>query len=92
LTTDAYQGEYDDQDKAGLQVAYLDAYLHNGGVRYSVIRNEEHKGSSVRACHHLTNAQLQEEFDDASGDGFVTAALAGYSVGNQSHFAAVWRK
>jgi hypothetical protein len=92
LTTEAYQEEFINQDKAGRLVTYLDAYLHNGGVRYSAIWNEEHKGISIKARHHLTATQLQEEFDEASGDGFVTTVLAGYFVSGQTHFAAVWRK
>ncbi len=92
LTTEAYQEEFFDQSGAGRQVAYLDAYLHNGSVRYSVIWNEEHKGSTVRGHHHQTSAQLQEKFDDATADGFITTVLAGYFVNNESHFAAIWRK
>jgi hypothetical protein len=91
LTPDVYQTEFDRLLGDGFHVAYLDGYRHDGGVRLSAIWNREHQGVS-RGQHGLDGGDYQDAYDDARSEGFATAAVTGYSLGNQANFAAVWHR
>ncbi len=93
LTPEQYQIEFDEhKDKDdGFSITYLDAYEHDGNVRFATIWNQEHKGIT-RARHHLTGDGYQKEHEKALKDGFLTAIVAGYALNNKPRFLGVWRK
>jgi hypothetical protein len=91
LTPTQYQIAFDANNRAGRQLVYLNAYKHNGGVRFSAIWNSATNGAFV-AKHGLTGAQYQAQWSTWTGQGFSTQVVTGYSVGNQHRFAALWRK
>jgi hypothetical protein len=91
LTASEYQDEFDKNKAAGRQLAYLNAYTHNGGVRFSAIWNAVTKGEFA-ARHGLTGFEYQAEWKKWTGKGYLTQVVTGYESGNNAHFAGLWRK
>ncbi|WP_445250747.1 peptidoglycan DD-metalloendopeptidase family protein [Microcoleus sp. OTE_8_concoct_300] len=93
LTPEQYQNEWNDNVAVGRQLAYLSAYEHLNEVRFSAIFQQKVIGSGQTVGrHHLTSAQMQDEYDKWLGQGLLTRVIAGYQRGNQHQFAAAWRK
>ena len=93
LTPEQYQKEWNDNVAAGRQLAYLSAYQHLNEVRFSALFQQKVIGSGQTVGrHHLTSAQMQDEYDKWLGQGMLTRIIAGYQMGNQHQFAAAWRK
>ncbi len=91
MTPSEYQQEFNQNQQAGRQVAYLNAYLHNGQPRFTAIWNAVANGP-FKARHGLSSSQYQQQWDANTQQGFQTQLVTGYQQGNTSRFAAAWRK
>lgn len=91
LTPAEYQTHFDQNIKAGRNLAYLSAYTHGGSPRISAIWQQKPPGALV-ARHGLSGAQYQSEFDAQLAAGFLTRAVTGYEQGGAHRFAAFWTK
>jgi len=90
LTGAQYQEEFDRNSRAGRQLSYLNAYVHEGQPYFTAIW-EEVSGKTV-AGHGLTGADYQREWSDARAGGLLTGAVTGYDSGGRANYAAYWRR
>ena len=91
LTPAEYQKLSDENKEKGRQLAYLDAYEHQGQPRFSAIWNSTTQGA-YKARHGLSGGAYQQEWEDALQGGLLTRVITGYEDGNAVRYAAVWRK
>ena len=93
LTAAEYQKEWNDNSAAGRQLAYLVAYNHSDGPRFSAIFQQKVAGTGGTVGHHgLTPAQMQSNYDQNLAAGLLTRSIAGYDQGGHATYAAAWRK
>jgi len=93
LTPAEYQQEWNDNSAAGRQLAYLDAYNHTDGPRFSAIFQQKVAGTGGTVGHHgLTAVQMQTNYNQNLAGGFLTRVIAGYDQNGQATYAAAWRK
>jgi murein DD-endopeptidase MepM/ murein hydrolase activator NlpD len=93
ITPADYQTAWDDNEKAGRQLAYLTACQHSGGVRFSAIFQELTPGSGgTFGLHGLDEAAFQATLDAQVKNGALTRVVAGYADGGQATFAGAWRR
>jgi murein DD-endopeptidase MepM/ murein hydrolase activator NlpD len=90
LTPAEYQQLSDENKQKGRQLAYLNAYEHQGQPRFTAIWNSATKGS-FKARHDLSGGQYQQEWESSVKAGLLTRAVTGYVEGSQVRYAAVWR-
>ncbi len=86
-----YQQAFDDNAKAGRGLAYVNAYVHGGKPQFSAIWSAKGAGP-LKARHGLSGAQYQDEWNSATGAGYLTRDVTGYSAGGAARYAAIWRK
>ena len=91
LTAAEYQQLSDENKQKGRQLAYLNAYEHQGQPRFTAIWNSATKGA-FKARHDLSGGQYQDEWEAATKGGMLTRAVTGYMEGAEVRYAAVWRK
>ena len=91
LTPAEYQKLSDENKEKGRQLAYLNAYEHQGQPRFSAIWNSSTQGG-FKARHGLSGGAYQQEWEDALKGGLLTRAVTGYEDGDTVRYAAVWRK
>jgi hypothetical protein len=91
LTPAEYQQLSDENKQKGRQLAYLNAYEHQGQPRFTAIWNSSTKGS-FKARHDLSGGQYQQEWESSLKGGMLTRAVTGYVEGSEVRYAAVWRK
>ena len=93
LTPAEYQQEWNDNSAAGRQLAYLVAYNHSDGPRFSAIFQQKVAGTGGTVGHHgLTPAQMQTDYDQNLAAGLLTRVIAGYDQNGHATYAAAWRK
>ncbi len=90
LTAAEYQEKFEENKQKGRQLAYLNAYEHQGQPRFSAIWTSAQGGS--KALHGLSGNAYQQEWEDATKAGLLTRAVTGYADGSAIRYAAVWRK
>jgi hypothetical protein len=91
LTSAQYQQQFNLNKRSGRQIAYLNAYIHNGETRFTAIWNSNTKGL-FKARHGLSSAGYQQNWEDAIKTGLLTRNVTGYADGNSAKYAGVWRK
>jgi hypothetical protein len=91
LTPDEYQQAFADNTAQGRKPVYLNAYGLDGKIYFSAIFASKPAGA-LSARHGLSGQQYQSEWENATGNGYLTRVVTGYSVGGSARFAAVWRK
>jgi hypothetical protein len=85
LTPAAYQQAWNDNNAAGRQLAYLVAYNHSDGPRFSAIFQQKVAGTGGTVGHHgLTAAQMQTNYDQNLAVGLLTRVIAGYDQNGQA--------
>ena len=93
LTPAQYQQQWNDNNAAGRQLAYLVGYNYNGGPHLSAIFQQKVSGTGGTVGKHgLTAAQMQAAYDQELGAGLLTRVLCGYEQNGQATYAAAWRK
>ena len=90
LTPAQYQQYFDANHKQGRQLAYLNAYQYKGGTRFSAIWTSANQGA-FSARHGLSSGQYQQHWQSNTQNGRLTRVVTGYSHGNSSRYAALWR-
>lgn len=91
LTPDEYQQAFADNTAQGRKPVYLNAYGLGGKIYFSAIFAAKPAGA-LSARHGLSSQQYQSEWENATGNGYLTRVVTGYAVGDSARYAAVWRK
>jgi hypothetical protein len=83
--------EYSDKQK--FRLVYLNAFVQNGKPLLSGIWYKTAPGFNTWwAKHHLTGSGYQTEFNNYTGQGYLTRAVTGYEDGNTAHYEGIWSK
>ncbi len=91
LTSSQYQSAFDTYAGQGYRLVLVNGYTVNNQARYVAIW-EKKSGPAWVAKHGLTSSQYQNAFNTYAGQGYRLVHVSGYSVNNQSRFAAIWEK
>ena len=91
MTPGQYQSEFNANAQAGRELAYLNAYRHGNGVRFTAIWHQN-GASPSSARHGMTGGQFQAAFDQHLASGYLTRAITGYEVSGSVRFGAYWAK
>jgi hypothetical protein len=91
LTPAQYQKEFDDNRKAGLHLAYVNAYTHEGSTFYSAIWTRASGGGLV-ARHGMSGNEYQAQWEDARRDGLLTRAVSASEAGGRATYVAFWQR
>lgn len=86
-----YQALAEDLTGKGMELAYLNTYVHGGQLQYSAVFVGDIDRPQVLR-HGMDPVRYQHEFDDWTGKGFGLKLVAGAGVGTQHRFAAVWQR
>ena len=74
-----------------MELSYLNTYVHQGEVQYSVVFVEHIDRPQVWK-HGLGEKAYQTEFAALASKGFGLKLVAGAGAGTKHHFAAVWQR
>jgi hypothetical protein len=91
LTPAQYQKEFDDNREAGLHLAYVNAYTHEGSTFYSAIWTRASGGGLV-ARHGMSGNEYQAQWEDARRDGLLTRAVSASEAGGRASYVAFWQR
>jgi hypothetical protein len=91
LTDTAYQQLFDEQTKAGLGLAYLNAYVVSGAPRFVALFAASSK-AVLQAKHGMTAASFTSQTTTLEKQGYSTRAVSGYASNGKPAFIAYWSK
>ncbi len=74
-----------------MELAYLNTYVHQGEVQYSVVFVENIDRPQVWK-HGMSAAAYQTQFDTLADEGFSLRLVAGVGTDQAHRFAAVWQR
>ncbi|GIH17860.1 hypothetical protein Raf01_60320 [Rugosimonospora africana] len=89
LSPTDYQTLFNQETKAGLAPAYLDAYTSGGTVRFIALFASVPK-VSYQAQHGMTASQAASVTTTREKSGYLTGSAAGYDDGGQARFLVYW--
>lgn len=87
-----YQEVFDDADRSGYRLEWIDGYTDNGKVHFNVIFRTNEPEIAWVSHHNMTGATYQENFDKYRDEGFSLDHVDSYAVGNNVLYAAIWTK
>jgi hypothetical protein len=88
LSVGEYQQKFTDNAKAGLHLAYLNSYLHNGDINIVAIWYQNIPAPDVQ--HHLDTQEFDALLKKERKANKYLRALTGYQRGVVPNFAASW--
>jgi hypothetical protein len=91
MTSDQYQGVFNQLASRGYRLSWVSGYAVAGEILYAAIF-EKSSGPAWFARHGLSSQDYQAAVDDALSKGFRVQHVCGYSLDDQSYFAAIWQK
>lgn len=89
LTSNEYQTEFNKWTGQGYRLKKVSGYSLNGQARFAAIFEKSGSGTWA-ARHNMTAQQYQDEFDRFFYMGYRPVWVNGYTVNNQSYYAAIW--
>ncbi len=75
----------------GLQISYLNAYVHDGKLHFSAVWNSKTRGTD-RIIYSMNPRHFIRESNSSKRLGYLTRFVTGYATGRNANFAVVWRK
>ncbi len=92
LTSQAYQGVFNDLTGKGYRLVDVEGYATQGGVvRYAALFLRT-QGPAWLARHGLTSGQYQNAFNKAVGQGYRLVHVDGYWTPQGVRYAAIWER
>jgi hypothetical protein len=91
MTSDQYQGVFNRLTSQGYRLSWVSGYAVAGETLYAAIF-EKSSGPAWFARHGLSSHAYQAAVDDALSKGFRVQHVCGYSLDDESYFAAIWQK
>lgn len=89
LDADAYQAEFDRRTGEGLRVTDISGYEWNGAPTYTVIFDGSTKPYWI-SHHNMSASEYQAAFDENGASGYTLIHVAGFGVGGEARYAAIW--
>ncbi|MBT9312835.1 hypothetical protein [Leptothoe kymatousa] len=91
MTSSQYQAKFDQYVADGYRLVDVSGYSVGDQARYAAIWVKR-SGPAWVARHGMTSSQYQARFNQYVADGYRLVDVSGYSVGNQTRYAAIWEK
>jgi hypothetical protein len=91
LSSAQYQQTFNELVGQGYRPVDVSGYSVGGQATYAAIF-EKRSAPQFAAVHGLSNARYQQEFNRLTGAGFKPVHVAGYTVGGQDQYAAIFEK
>lgn len=86
-----FQQAFDALTPQGFVPREISIYEDAGTARYAAVWQREPE-IAWRAWHDVSSARLQQLFDELTPQGFVPTHVAGYTLGGEPRFSAIWRR
>lgn len=87
-----YQEVFDDADRSGYRLEWIDGYTDDGKVHFNAIFRTNQPEIAWVSHHNMTGETYQENFDKYRDEGFSLEHVDSYAVGNRICYAAIWTK
>ena len=87
-----YQQVFDDADRSGYRLEWIDGYTDDGKVHFNVIFRTNEPEINWVSHHDMTGTIYQQKFDEYRDAGFSLDHVDSYVVGNKILYAAIWTK
>jgi len=91
MTSAQYQQLFNQYTSQGYRLVDVSGYNRGGVANYAAIWVKS-TGPAWVARHGMTSDQYQAAFDQYVGQGYRLKLVAGYTVGGQDYYAAIWDK
>lgn len=89
LDNAGYQAQFDALTAQGMRLVDISGYEFNGSDYYAAIF--DYSTSPYWIAHHnLSSDAYQRAFDENGASGYTLTHVAGYGVGGEARYAAVW--
>lgn len=89
LDASSYQAEFDRWTGAGLRVVDISGYEWNGSPTYTAIFDGSTKPYWI-SHHNMSSSAYQAAFDENGASGYTLVHVAGFGVGGEARYAAIW--
>lgn len=89
LDGDAYQTAFDQWTGQGLRVVDISGYDLGGTAYYTAIFDQSPKAYWI-SHHNMSASAYQAAFEENGAAGYALTHVAGYGVGGEARYAAVW--
>lgn len=89
LDGDTYQATFDDLTRNGFRLVDISGYALGGTAYYAAIFDQSPKAYWI-SHHSLSGSAYQAAFDENGAAGYALTHVAGYGVGNEARYAAIW--
>lgn len=89
LDGDAYQAEFDRWTAEGMRVVDISGYDWNGSPTYTAIFDGSPKAYWI-SHHNMSASAYQAAFDENGAAGYALVHVAGFGVGGEARYAAIW--
>jgi CubicO group peptidase (beta-lactamase class C family) len=87
-----YQEIFDDSDRSGYRLEWINGYTDHGKVHFNVIFRTNEPEMDWVSHHEMTGTIYQQKFDEYRNAGFSLDHVDSYVVGNKVFYAAIWAK
>lgn len=89
LDSASYQAEFDRWTGQGFRVVDISGYELNGGASYAAIFEQSPKTYWI-SHHDMSASAYQAAFDENGAAGYALTHVAGFGVGGEARYAAIW--
>ena len=92
LPANQYQQVFDEADRSGYRLEWIDGYTDDGKVHFNVIFRTNEPAIDWVSHHDMTSTIYQQNFNKYRNEGFSLDHVDSYTVGNNVLYAAIWTK
>ena len=87
-----YQQVFDEADRSGYRLEWIEGYTDDGKVRFNVIFRTNEPEIDWISHHDMTGTIYQQKFDEYRDAGFSLHHVDSYVAGKTPLYAAIWTK
>jgi hypothetical protein len=92
LPVSEYQALFDDADRSGYRLEWIDGYTDGGKLHFNVIFRTNVSGTEWSSRHGMTGAAYQDAYDEHKHAGFALEHVDSHLIGDDVQYAAIWVK
>ncbi|MEU1972153.1 serine hydrolase [Microbacterium sp. NPDC019599] len=87
-----YQAVFDDADRSGYRLEWIDGYTDGGKLHFNVIFRNNLSGVDWSSRHAMTGPEYQAAYDEHKAAGFALEHVDSHLVRGDVRYAAIWVK
>ncbi|NRA64265.1 MAG: serine hydrolase [Pseudobacteriovorax sp.] len=92
LSGQEYGAIFQEKSSNGFRLVDMEAYFHNGSVKYSAIWYKNTQNKPWIQLRNLSRSEYQEEVNKKAENGFMVVDFESYDTANGKKYAAIWEK